>query len=442
MTGGAARGTTGPGGASSRHDPGGVQVTTLPSGRRVVTDRMPGAASATLLALVGVGGRDEPVPLAGVSHFLEHLLCKGSLDRPAASVAVEIDARGGELDAVTDRERTAVQIRVPASDAGFALDLLGDLVLRPALRPAELEVERRVILEELAQAEEDPEDRAHSLTASALFGTHPLAREVIGDRDTLAVMGAGEVGAFHAARYRPEAMVVAAAGAVDHQAVVDAVSCWDEAPPRPGAVGGAGADDLSEPRVAPRPIGPSTHVLRRPGEQVHVVLGWPLEGIDARERAAVAVVTHLLGGGPASRLFRSVRDERGLAYAVDAALSTYSDAGTVTAYAGCSPVSAAAVRQVMADEVARLAGGAMTEREVEVATGYLAGSFTLALEDSATRAWRVAVEELERGGARPAAERVAAYRAVTVDDARRAAQVLAGDPTVVAVGPLPRRATL
>ncbi len=419
-----------------------VRVTALPSGRRVVTDRMPGAASATVLALVGVGGRDEPAHLAGVSHFLEHLLCKGSLDRPAASVAIEIDARGGELDAVTDRERTAVQIRVPAADAGFALDLLGDLVLRPALRPAELEVERRVILEELAQAEEDPEDRAHSLTATALFGSHPLAREVIGDRGTLAVMGAGEVGAFHAARYRPDVMVVAAAGAVDHQAVVDAVARWDEAPLRPGAVEGGPAPDLHEPRMAPRPIAPSTHALRRPGEQVHVVLGWPLAAMDAEQRAAVAVATHLLGGGPASRLFRSVRDERGLAYAVDAALATYSDAGTVTAYAGCSPASTVAVRQVMADEVARLAAGDITEREVEVATGYLAGSFTLALEDSATRAWRVAVEELERGGARPAAERVEAYRAVTLDDARRAARVLAGDPAVVAVGPLPRRVVL
>lgn len=438
---GAARGSD-PGGVPSRPVPGGdVTVTTLPSGRRVVTDRMPGAASATVLALVGVGGRDEPAPLAGVSHFLEHLLCKGSLDRPAASVAVDVDARGGELDAVTDRERTAVQVRVPAGDAGFALDLLGDLVLRPALRPAELEVERRVILEELAQAEEDPEDRAHSLTATALFGDHPLAREVIGDRATLASMGAGEIGAFHAARYRPEAMVVAAAGAVDHHTVVEAVARWDDAPSRPGAEVRR-PDGLEEPRVRPRPVDPTVHVLRRPGEQVHVVLGWPLEGLGPDERAAIAVVAHMLGGGPASRLFRSVRDEHGLAYAVDAALSAYSDAGTVTAYAGCSPASTTAVRQVMADEVARLAAGDIAEEELAVATGYLAGSFTLAMEDSATRAWRVAVEELERGGARPAAERVAAYRGVTVDDARRAARALAGDPTVVAVGPLPRRMSL
>ncbi len=207
----------------------GPVVTTLPSGRRVVTDAVPGAASATLVALVGVGGRDEPRPLAGASHFLEHLLCKGSPDLPAAEVAEAIDRRGGDLDAVTDRERTAVQLRVPAEEAGFAADLLGRLVLDPALRRDDVEVERRVILEELAQAEEDLEDRAHTLTASALYGAHPLGREVIGDRATLAAMGRVQIDAFHAAHYGPSAMVVAASGRVDHEEVVAAVARWDEA---------------------------------------------------------------------------------------------------------------------------------------------------------------------------------------------------------------------
>lgn len=415
-----------------------VSVTTLASGRRVVTDRMPGAASATVVALVGVGGRDEPPALAGVSHFLEHLLCKGSPGRPAAEVAESVDARGGDLDAVTDRERTAVQVRVPAGDAAFALDLLGDLVLRPALRPTEVEVERKVILEELAQAEEDPEDRAHTLSAAALYGDHPLGREVIGDRATLASMGPTEIGSFHAMRYRPRSMVVAAAGAIDHDAVVDIVGRWE-------AEAGDGPAREARPapaREAPAPRGPSTRVLRRPGEQVHLVLGWPVGPVDRVERASLSVVAHILGGGPASRLFRSVRDERGLAYAVDSSLALHVDAGALTAYVGCAPQSVAEVRDLVGSEVTRLAANGPTDREVAVARGYLSGSYTLALEDSATRAWRVAVEELERGGVRPASERIASYREVTVDQARDAAARLAVTPSVVAVGPVPRRLRL
>lgn len=421
-------------------DVGRIRRTTLPSGRRVVTDHMAGAASATVVALVGVGGRDEPGPLAGVSHFLEHLLCKGGAARTAAGVAESIDACGGDLDAVTDRERTAVQIRVPAADAAFALDMLGELVLRPALRPTEVELERKVILEELAQAEEDPEDRAHSLVAVALYGDHPLAREVIGDRATLRTLGAAQIGAFHAARYRPAAMVVAAAGAVDHDAVVDAVGRWDDHPAARGDEAMVGV--APSPRRPPEAVAASTQVRRRPGEQVHLVAGWPIGAVRPEDRPALAVVAHILGGGPASRLFRQVRDERGLAYAVDASPALHSDTGSLTAYAGCSPGAVREVRDLVVGEVARLAADGPTGREVEVATGYLAGSFTLALEDSATRAWRVAVEELERGGARPAAERIAAYRHVTIDQARIAARRLAVDPSVVAVGPVPRRARL
>lgn len=398
---------------------------------------MPGAASATVVALVGVGGRDEPAPMAGVSHFLEHLLCKGSEARPAAEVAEVIDERGGDLDAVTDRERTAVQIRVPAGDADFALDLLGDLVLHPVVGADEVDLERKVILEELAQAEEDPEDRAHAFAALALYGDHPLGREIIGDRATLASMGPGEIGAFHAARYRPEAMVVAAAGGVDHAAVVDGVRRWErEAVTAP-------VDPLLQlDRVSPEPVAASNRVLRRAGEQVHVVVGWPLGPIDEGLRPGLTVAAHILGGGPASRLFRSVREERGLAYAVDASLSLHSDVGSVTAYAGCSPDAVTEVRDLLVAEALRLATDGPTDREVQVATGYLAGASTLALEDSATRAWRVAVEELERGGARPAEERIAAYRAVDADAVRGAARCLAGEPSAVVVGPVPRRLRL
>ncbi len=412
-----------------------LAVTTLPSGRRVVTDRVPGAASVNVLALVGVGGRDEPAPQAGVSHFLEHLLCKGSEARSSAEVAEEVDARGGELDAFTDRERTAVQLRVPAHDLGFAVDLVGDLVLHPAIRPDEVEVERRVILEELAQALDDPEDRAHTLTNAALYGDHPLAREIIGDRTTLRDLGTQHIDLFHRAEYHPGAMVVAVAGAVEHDRVVEMVARWDASDP-------VHPSSALAPRTTPTPQPPAREVVRQGGEQVSLVLSWPLGPVDQPTRLPLAVLAHILGGGPASRLFRTVRDERGLAYAVDASLALYSDVGHLTAFAACSPDAVAPVRATIAAEVARLASEGPTEREVEVAVGYVAGSSTLALEDAGTRSWWAAIGELERGGARPATEWIDAYRRVTVDQVREVARRVATDPTVVAVGPVPRRTRL
>ncbi|HEU5150418.1 MAG TPA: pitrilysin family protein [Iamia sp.] len=400
-----------------------------------MTDRVPGAASVTVLALVGVGGRDEPAAQAGVSHFLEHLLCKGSEGRSSTEVAEEVDSRGGDLDAFTDRERTAVQLRVPAHDLGFAVDLVGDLVLHPAVRPDEVEVERRVILEELAQALDDPEDRAHTLTNAALYGDHPLAREIIGDRTTLRALDPDRIAAFHRAEYHPGAMVVAVAGAVDHQRIVDMVAAWDATDPaHPGST--------LAPRALPAARPRSSQVVRQGGEQVSLVLSWPLGPVDQPTRLPLAVLAHILGGGPASRLFRTVRDERGLAYAVDASLALYSDVGHLTAFAACSPEAVASVRATIAAEVERLATEGPTDREVEVAIGYVAGSSTLALEDAGTRAWWAAIGELERGGARPAPEWIEAYRRVTVDDVRAVARRLAQDPTVVAVGPVPRRTRL
>jgi predicted Zn-dependent peptidase len=412
-----------------------LAVTTLPSGRRVVTDRVPGAASVNVLALVGVGGRDEAEPQAGVSHFLEHLLCKGSEARSSTEVAEEVDARGGDLDAFTDRERTAVQLRVPAGDLGFAVDLVGDLVLRPAVRADEVEVERRVILEELAQALDDPEDRAHTLTNGLLYGDHPLAREIIGDRRTLRALDTDVIRSFHHSEYHPGAMVVAVAGAVEHDQVVEMVARWD-------ATDGDHPASRLVPRTRPTPQRRATTIVRQGGEQVSLVLSWPLGPIDQPTRLPLTVLAHILGGGPASRLFRTVRDERGLAYAVDASLALYSDVGHLTAFAACSPEAVAPVKATIADEVARLAADGPTEREVEVAVGYVAGSSTLALEDAGTRSWWAAIGELERGGARPAPDWIDRYRQVTPDQVRTVARRLTGDPTVVAVGPVPRRTRL
>ena len=414
-------------------DPSPLHQTALPSGRRVVTDALPGAASCCVVAMVGVGGRDEPAEVAGASHFLEHLLCRGSDDRPATEVAEAVDACGGELDAVTDRERTVVSLRVPADALDFATDLLGDLVLHPALRADEVEVERRVILEELARAIEDAEDRAHTLAAAAVYGDHPLGREVIGDGPTLRRLGPDRLGAFHAEHYGPGGMVVAASGAVDHDRFVERVARWDTGPAPSGVRGGRRA-----PIVAP----PSTVVRRQSGEQVHLVLAWPLGRLDDGARRAMTVAAHILGGGPASRLFRSVRDDHGLAYAVEASVEVHSDGALLTAYAACSPSAVGRVRDLIVAEVDDLATRGPSDHDVEVAVGYVAGSTTLAHEHPATRAGWAAYEALERGGARPAAERIADLRAVGRDEVVAAARRWSAPPTVVAVGPVPRRVRL
>jgi predicted Zn-dependent peptidase len=325
---------------------------------------------------------------------------------------------------------------VPSHDLDFAVDLVGDLVLHPAIRRDEVEVERRVILEELAQALDDPEDRAHTLTNAALYGDHPLAREIIGDRTTLRALDTLHIDAFHRAEYHPGAMVVAVAGAVDHDQVVAMVARWDDGGPADHP-----ASALA-PRATPTPQPRATEVVRQGGEQVSLVMSWPLGPVDQPTRLPLAVLAHILGGGPASRLFRTVRDERGLAYAVDASLALYSDVGHLTAFAACSPEAVVPVRATIAAEVERLATSGPTEREVEVAVGYVAGSSTLALEDAGTRSWWAAIGELERGGARPATEWIDAYRRVTVDQVREVARRVCGDPTVVAVGPVPRRAKL
>lgn len=386
----------------------------------------------TVTAVVDVGGRDEPPELAGVSHMLEHLLCRGTARISTTELADAVDSRGGELDAFTDRERTAVSVRVPATDLDFAVDLVGGLVLHPALRPEDVEVERSVILEELHLAQEDHEDCAHALAAEALYPHHPLGREVLGDEATLRSISATDVSAFHAGGYRPERLVVAVAGAVDHDRVAASLAAWTvpdpSSPPR------------SSGREAPGPSRAGLTVRRRAGEQAHIVTGWRVPALDDADRDALGVLAHLLGGGPASRLFRRVRDDLGLAYAVEASAALTSDAGALWSYAGTAPDRVGLAREVVAQVASDLSSKGPASHEVDVARGYLAGSLTVALEDTGVRAGRMADELLRRGAVRPAAESVAALRQVDVADVARIATAVLGPPPVVAVvGPVRRR---
>ncbi|MGH9244653.1 MAG: M16 family metallopeptidase [Acidimicrobiales bacterium] len=404
----------------------GVVKTTLPSGVRVVTERMAESRSVTVGFWVAVGGRDEPAELSGASHFLEHLLFKGSEGRSAREIAEAVDAVGGEMNAFTAREHTAYYTRLPDRELGFGLGLLADVVARPALRSPEVDAERDVILEEILVSEDTPEDKVHQVLAEALFPDHPLGREVLGGRASIETMGRDDIAAFHADRYRPTNLVVAAAGRLDHDDVVARLDTFL----------GDGAAGERPRRQPPEPAPVPLTVVRRPTEQAHLALGWRAFDQEDPDRYALAIANHVLGGGMSSRLFQEVREQRGLVYSVYSFSSLYADAGSLTVYAGTAPSKVREVLAVIEGEIERMAIDGITERERDVALGYLEGSFVLGLEDSGSRMARIGKSEISRGEVVPVDEHLARLRAVTTGDvARVAKRILTGRRSLAAVGP-------
>ena len=403
-----------------------IRRTTLSNGIRVVTERMPEARSVTTGFWVAVGGRDEPAELAGASHFLEHLVFKGSAARSAREIAESVDAIGGEMNAFTSREHTAYYTRLPFDELPFGLELLCDVLAEPALRAHEIDAERDVILEELAMSEDTPDDKVHSLMATAVFPDHPLGREVLGDEETVAALSRDEIQMFFKEHYRPANVVIAAAGRLEHDDVVDRVSSFL------AAVDAGAAPVRQEPTIAPKPLA----VEQRPTEQAHVTLGW--RAIDQRDddRFALAVANQAFGGGLSSRLFQEIREERGLAYSVYSAASLYTDSGLFMVYAGTAPSRVDEVLDLIDAEVTKVVADGITERELRVAIGYLVGALFLNLEDSGSRMGRLARGELAAGEALTVDEQVERIRAVTLDDARRVLRrILTGPRSLAAVGP-------
>ena len=408
-----------------------IRTTRVPNGIRVVTERTPGARSLAIGFWVAVGSRDEPAELAGASHFLEHLLFKGTATRSARDIAVAVDAVGGEMNAYTAREHTAYEVRLPADQLELGLDLLSDVVWAPAFRGPEVEAERQVILEEILMEEDDPEDKVHALLVDAVFPDHGLGRETLGTRATIEAMGRDAIRAFHGRWYRPANVVVAAAGAVDHDGLVEGVL-------RRSAGVEGGEAPVRRPPVAP-PV--ALDVLHRRTEQAHLAVG--LRGLPARDddRWALAVLHQVLGGGMSSRLVQDIREERGLAYSVYSPPSGYADAGALSIYAGTAPRHAHEVLGLIDAALDRLVGEGITDEELDVARGYLAGSTLLGLEDPGACSGRIGRSLLVHGRVAPVEELVARYRDVCHDDVRRViSRVLArGTRTVAVVGPFRRR---
>jgi len=413
-----------------------VRRSVLPSGVRILSEQVPGSQSATIGYWVAVGSRDEQPVTYGSTHFLEHLLFKGTATRSALDIAVSFDEVGGEHNAMTAKEYTCYYAKVRDRDLPMAIDVLADMFTSSLLDAEEFEAERGVILEELAMADDDPSDVVSERLFEAVFGDHALGRPIGGSPASITAVDREAVLAHYRANYRPQDLVISVAGAVDHDTVVAQVSA---------ALTRAGwALDVAAAPVARRDAqaglvdrGAPLVVVKRPTEQANLLLGFP--GIPATDprRSTLVVLNSILGGGMSSRLFQEIREKRGMAYSVYSFASSYADAGLVGLYAGCSPKNATAVAEAMMAEFRRLASDGITADELRRAQGQLGGASALALEDSDTRMTRLGRSELTFGEFSDLDETLRRIASVKAADVQALAADLVGRPlSVAAVGPL------
>ena len=416
-----------------------VKRTVLPSGLRVVSQSVPGFRSVTFGVWVGVGSRDEPDQLAGATHFLEHLLFKGTERRDALEISSAIDAVGGEMNAFTGKEYTCYYARVLDSDLPLAVDVICDMITSATLTPADVESERDVIDEEIAMHADETSDHIHDLFAEQLWGTSPLGRSITGSPESVAGLSRDQVVGWYRRRYKPSDIVVSVAGNVDHAEVVRLVRKaferhWvtTEAEPAP----------VRLPSAKPVPTYGGVRVHHRDVEQAHLVLGMP--GLVRNdERRYVAGVLHgIVGGGMSSRLFQEVREKRGLAYSVFTFGSAYADSGMVGVYAGCLPKKAGEVLDVVRDELELIANGNITPDELLRGKGQMRGSVVMGLEDAGAKMTRIAKAELVYGELPTVDHILHRIDAVTLDDVSQlAAELYAGTPALTVMGPFDEDST-
>jgi predicted Zn-dependent peptidase len=399
-----------------------------------VTEAMPGVRSACIGVWVGVGSRDESPSLSGASHFLEHLLFKGTPERTALDISVQLDEVGGEFNAFTAKEYTCFHARVLDEDLPLAVDVLGDMVTSSTLETDDVEAEREVILDEIAMHDDDPDDVVSNLFAEKAWAASPLARPIAGSVASIRSLTRAQILRYYRSRYVPENTVVAVAGNVDHASVVRQVR---RAFSR--------SNFLIDTAVRPLPVRRGQRarrtvagevVLARPFEQVNLVLG--VNGLvrtDER-RYALGVLNAALGGGTSSRLFQEVREHRGLAYSVYSYASHYADAGTFAVAVGCLPAKVGDVLSVVRDELSRIGAEGISETELQRGKGQLRGGLVLSLEDSGSRMSRIAKAELLYDELPSIDEVLGRVDAVTLDDVNTLARSLfRQQQTLAVVGP-------
>ena len=402
-----------------------IDLTTLPNGLRIVTERMPGIASASVGIWVLAGGRHEAAEQNGIAHFLEHMAFKGTKRRSALQIAEEIEDVGGYINAYTSREVTAYYARVLEADVPLGLDVIADIVLNPVFDPKEIEVERHVILQEIGQALDTPDDIIFDWLQEAAFPDQPLGRTILGPAERIEGFGRDDLTGFVAQNYGPDRMILSAAGAVDHDRLVaDAERLFGHLQP------------LARAAAAPAVWNSRERRETRDLEQVHFALGLAGPSIRDADFYPAQVYTTALGGGMSSRLFQKIREERGLCYSIYAQAGAYDDTGMLTIYAGTSADEIAELSNLTIDEMKRSAED-MSEAEIARARAQMKAGLLMGLESPSARAERMARSLAIWGRVPSVEENAAKIEGVTLAEVRAFAERLAGAEAALALyGPV------
>ncbi len=402
----------------------------LPNGLTVLSERMPGVRSVAFGAWVRAASLHEPREKMGVSHLLEHMVFKGTEKRSAKQIALELEALGGSLDAYTSREHTVYQARVLDEHLDIAADVIGDFVFKPLLKKKDLELERKVVLEEIAMVEDTPDDLVFELHNEALWGAHPYGYSILGTRDSVSDLKVGDLEALHARAYHPSQLIVAASGNVEHDALLETLERTGWTAERPG--------DATR-LIVPPPVAmaPQRKHVNREGAQTHIVVGSATVPHGDPRRHALVLLSVLLGGGMSSRLFQRVREELGLAYSVYTFQSFHADVGMHGVYVGTGPEAATEALAAIDSELASIAGDGLPADEVAMGKSQLKGQITLSLESVSARMYRCAGVELYGEPYHSLDEMLALVDAITVEQVAEVARDFFGPErqTVVSLGP-------
>jgi predicted Zn-dependent peptidase len=408
------------------------QRTVLPSGLVLLSERVPDRRSLALGVWVRNGARDEPADMSGISHFIEHMMFKGTERRDARAIAASLEGLGGHLDAFTAREEVCYYARALAEHLAEVVDVLADIICRSRFAPAEVDREKSVVREEISSVEDNPEDKIGELLAGEVWSGHPLGRPILGTLDSVGGFDSGRLRAYHGSRYRPEHLVIAAAGEVEHERLAEVITTHF-APPDGPVLPLSGPPAGFVPRVR--------HETRDDLHQLYLALGARGLGYDDPDRYALIVLNTLLGGGMSSRLFQSVREEAGLAYSVFSAADFYREAGLVSIQLGVAPDRGREALRKVREELEALTGDGPAEDEVAAARFQIKGSVVMGQESVSNRMVHLAHEEIYRGAYAAPEEQLERILAVTRDDVTAMARRVLppGGFTLCALGPATER---
>jgi predicted Zn-dependent peptidase len=412
-----------------------IRRTEFESGLRLVSESMPSVRSVALGFWVLVGSRDESSRISGSSHFLEHLLFKGTKSRSARDIAEAFDAVGGDVNAFTAKEYTCFYARVRDRDLPMAVECLCDMLQHSTLRSPNVDGERRVILEEINVHEDTPDDLIHDLFTETLWPDHPLGRPILGTAESIKAATRDQIHRFYRKHYVPGNLVIVAAGNVQHEDLLDLIGSHMQTG-RIRTEDGPSGRNLRQVGDPPRPSG-RTVVKRRKIEQAHICIGTNGLSRQDPDRFAFGIVNTALGGGLSSRLFQEIREKRSLAYSVYSYHSMFAEAGLFCAYAGTAPAHAKEVLDLVRRELDDVAEGGLTEVEFERARGHMKGSLALSLEEPSGRMSRLGKSEISHGEILTVNQILRRIEAATLEDAHRAAERVLGQPAALTVlGPL------